>query len=366
VTLHFYLARKFLWRFVLVLAVFLILTIMNESRGMLIRYSGFGVGFVEALGLGLIRAPAPVYEILPLIAVIASLALFIGLARSNELVIARAAGRSAFRTLTAPLAVAFFLGILAVSVFNPIVAATQKQFLRDIEKYQNGGISTFSVGPEGLWLRQGSDAKQTVIHARRANAGATRLFDVAFFEFSSQGQPLRRYQSAFADLSSGAWELHDGKVWNIDQPEANPEQSAREFTQLSLASDMTSAEILDSFGDPKLVSFWDMRSFVARLEKSGFSANTHRVFFQMELALPLTMMAMVLIGAGFTMRHTRFGRTGTMVLMSMISAFGFFALRKFAQILGANGDIPIVAAAWAPPIVAGMLAVSLLLHLEDG
>ena len=34
----------------------------------------------------------------------------------------------------------------------------------------------------------------------------------------------------------------------------------------------------------------------------------------MELSAPLMLAAMVLIGAGFTMRHTRFGKTGIMVL----------------------------------------------------
>jgi lipopolysaccharide export system permease protein len=41
-------------------------------------------------------------------------------------------------------------------------------------------------------------------------------------------------------------------------------------------------------------------------------------------------------------------------------------LRSFAQVLGENGQIPILVAAWSPPIAAALLALSLLLHLEDG
>ena len=86
----------------------------------------------------------------------------------------------------------------------------------------------------------------------------------------------------------------------------------------------------------------------------------------MELALPLLMTAMVLVAAGFTMRHARSGRTGTMVLLAVLAGSAIFLLRNFAQVLGENGQIPVIAAAWSPPVAALLLALSLVLHLEDG
>jgi lipopolysaccharide export system permease protein len=55
-----------------------------------------------------------------------------------------------------------------------------------------------------------------------------------------------------------------------------------------------------------------------------------------------------------------------MVLYALIGGFLIFFLRSFAQVLGENGQIPILVAAWSPPIAAALLALSLLLHLEDG
>ena len=86
----------------------------------------------------------------------------------------------------------------------------------------------------------------------------------------------------------------------------------------------------------------------------------------MELALPMLMAAMVLVAAGFTMRHVRFGGTGKMVLYALLAGFGFFFLRNFAQALGDSGQIPVLLAAWSPPVAAVMLSLGLLLHLEDG
>ena len=86
----------------------------------------------------------------------------------------------------------------------------------------------------------------------------------------------------------------------------------------------------------------------------------------MELSLPLLLAAMVLVGAGFTMRHTRFGRTGLMVMLALGMGFSLYFIRNFAQILGENGQIPILLAAWGPPIAALLLPLGLLLHWEDG
>jgi lipopolysaccharide export system permease protein len=43
-----------------------------------------------------------------------------------------------------------------------------------------------------------------------------------------------------------------------------------------------------------------------------------------------------------------------------------YFIRSFAQILGENGQIPIMLAAWAPPVASILLALGLLLHAEDG
>jgi lipopolysaccharide export system permease protein len=86
----------------------------------------------------------------------------------------------------------------------------------------------------------------------------------------------------------------------------------------------------------------------------------------MELALPLFLVAMVMIGASFTLRHQRGGRTGMMVLFAILLSFAVYFIRNFAQVLGENGQLPALLAAWAPPLAAIGLSLGMLLHHEDG
>ena len=61
-----------------------------------------------------------------------------------------------------------------------------------------------------------------------------------------------------------------------------------------------------------------------------------------------------------------FAPTGLAVLLAILLSFTLYFFRNFAQILGENGDVPTILAAWAPPLVAIGLALGLLLHREDG
>jgi len=129
---------------------------------------------------------------------------------------------------------------------------------------------------------------------------------------------------------------------------------------------MTADQIRDSFGTPASIPIWELPAFIDRLKTAGFSAQRHQVWLQRELALPLFLTSMVMIGAAFTLRHQRGGRTGLMVLYAILLSFTIYFLRNFAQIMGENGQLPAILAAWAPPLAAIGLSMGMLLHHEDG
>ena len=364
-TLHFYFARRFLRSFFAVLLIFFAVLMLVGLIEQIRKYGGGDSGFGTLVILAVLSVPESLYRILPLIMILATLALFLGLARSSELVVARAAGRSALRSLISPLLLAMLIGMFAVALGNPIVAATQKQY-ETMTARISGVASTLSVSAEGLWLRQGTREGQTVIRANKANLDGTVLFDVTFLGYDSEGRPTYRIEAERAELTTGAWTISGAKEWRFDTGTQIPEVDSFETPQMSLASNLTRNQIRDSFGTPSAIPIWELPGFINRLEAAGFSARVHRTFLHMELALPILLAAKVLVGAGFTMRHTRFGRTGSMVLMALGLGFTLYFIRNFAAILGENGQIPILLAAWGPPVAAVLLPAGLLLHLEDG
>ena len=358
--LHMYFARRFLMSFLGVTGVFILIIGSVDLVEQLRRFSSADATMVDVIVLSLLNGPRTLYRMLPLIMILAAIAFFLAIARSSELVVTRAAGRSAMWALLGPLTIT----LVCVGVFNPIVATTSKAYETRSDTLR-GSSSILSLGSSGLWLRQGDDTGQTVIRAQRANLDGTRLTGVSFLTFTPEGTPEKRINAGSAQLSSNAWVLRGVKSWPL-LGETVPEAASERLPQLSVPSTLTPDQIRDSFGTPSSIPVWELPAFINRLQAAGFSAQRHLVWLHAELALPAFLIAMVLVAASFTMRHQRGRRTGLMVLSAVLLAFILYFVRNFAQVLGENGDLPAVLAAWAPPLAAIGLSLGALLHNEDG
>ena len=362
--LHLYFARRYATTFLFVAAIFFGIILLVDLVDQVRRFEGSGISFPGIVGLTLLSAPQTIYTILPLLVIVTTLALFLNLSRTSELVVTRASGRSAFRSLIGPVVVTLLIGALAVAALNPISASTARQYDLMAERLSGGGGSALSVGSEGIWLRQRGETGQIVIQARRADENGTVLRGVSFFGFDGIGDPTTRIEARTARLEPGQWILGDAKTWDFSTP--NAEASARRIDRMTVPTSLTAERILHSFGDPATLGVWNLPAFIDDLREAGFSAQRHTVYLQMQLSLPVLLVAMMLVGAAFTMRHSRVSRTGLMVLLALTLGFTLFFIRNFAQILGEEGQIPVLLAAWGPPVAAVLLPIGLLLHWEDG
>jgi Lipopolysaccharide export system permease LptF/LptG len=105
VTLNLYIARRFLGTVGKVFLIFFAILMLIDMIEQLRRFSDAGIGLAGAAQLSLYSVPETLYRILPLIMVMGAIANFLGLARSSELVVVRAAGRSGLHFLMTPLLV---------------------------------------------------------------------------------------------------------------------------------------------------------------------------------------------------------------------------------------------------------------------
>lgn len=363
-TLWLYVLRGFLRALLMVFAVLLLVIVLFGGVENLRRFSGSAASGWDVLRITLLEAPETLYQVFPLVLMLGSLLTFLRFARTSELVVMRAAGVSGLRLIRIPVAASVLLALFFVAVVNPFVAATIKRGLVVAEEFKGGGGSQMSFSADGVWLRQGDTDGQTVIQAARTNADGTILTRVRMYRFDKEGTIYSRIDAPAARLMPGEWLLEAATQWDLDQDGRFERVSAGE--RLTLPTTLTPAQILNSFVPPEVVGFWHLGGFIATMEESGFSGLRHRLFLQSELAKPALFAAMVLIGAAFALRPTRSGQTGVMILLAVLAGFSLFFLKNFSESLGAGGQIPIVVAAWTPPIAAILLALGLLLHLEDG
>ncbi|MGF1607870.1 MAG: LPS export ABC transporter permease LptG [Kiloniellales bacterium] len=317
------------------------------------------VGFALVLKMAVLKLPHLSQETMVFTILFAGMATFWRLTRSHELVVARAAGVSVWQFLLPVIAVAALIGVLTVTVINPLSAVLLGRFEQLELRHLRHGSSMLAVAKTGLWLRQADEGGQSVIHAQRVSHETITLHDVIVFRYEGADHFTGRIDAPQAELRNGYWLLHDAWV-------TTPGAAGRFSERLELSTDLTPEKIQDSFARPETISFWSLPGFIQLLEDAGFSGQRHRLQLHRLLASPLLFAAMILIAATFSLRPQRRGRIGLIIISGIATGFLLHFLSNFVFALGLSSKIPVVLAGWTPAGVSLMLGAAMLLHLEDG
>ena len=340
-------------------AVILLVEFVDLSRTVGIR-TDVGVG--EIFWLSILRGPTLALILLPFVFLFGGIGAYVGLNRRSELVAMRAAGVSAWRFILPSAAAAFAIGVATVLVLNPMASALSARFEIERAKLMQNYLGDI---PQDVWLRQGDDRTQMVIHARARDTvqGFVRLRGVSLYIYqkSPGGAPefRQRIEAGEARLMPGFWQLRDVR-------EATAGESSVHSETLSIRSDLDAEAAMERFASPEAISFWRLPAAIRLTEQAGFSAAGYRLRFWQLLATPLLYAAMAILAAAFSLRLARLGGLAGLAGAGVALGFVLFFFNQFSGALARADIIPLFAAAWAPAVVALLSGLSLLFFTEDG
>lgn len=312
------------------------------------------------LEMAALQSPQTAQEVLPFAILFGTMLAFWRLTRNNELVVARAAGVSVWQFLTPAVLVALLIGIAAVTIFNPVASVAAAAYEKLDARILSEGSDNTLLSSAGFWLRQSDAAgNQVIIHGADLASHDMVLTNVSIFFFDDHTRFASRIDARTARLKSGAWDIENGVRWRPDKP---PEA----FARWQLPTPLTARKIEESFASPDTMSFWDLPGYIELLERSGFPAQRQRLHYDVLLARPFLLCALVLVAAIFSLRMQRRGGTTLMVVGGVASGFVLYVVSNIVFALGISAKVPVALAAWTPTGVSLIFGASTLLHLEDG
>ncbi|HLI20375.1 MAG TPA: LPS export ABC transporter permease LptG [Stellaceae bacterium] len=360
-TLFRYIARQFFgWCTAIFLAMMSIVFLLDYIE--LIRRAGTrpDATLLILFEMAALKQPDMAQQVMPFAILFGTMMAFWRLTRSHELVVARAAGISAWQFLAPPLSGAFLVGVLVVTIFNPVASAMQASYEQLENRILRGENDQLSLSRTGFWLRQSDeDGNHSILHASEFAIKQHAINNVMILFLANDSKLVRRIDAKQAFLKNNAWEVHDGTQWTAGQP-------LQPFTTIDVGTNLTTNKIQESFASPDTMSFWELPGFIRLLDASGFSSQRHRLYFNALLARPFLYAAMVLIAASFSLRMQRRGGATLMIGAGVAAGFALYFLSDVVFALGLSASIPISLAAWTPTGITWLLGATLLLHLEDG
>jgi lipopolysaccharide export system permease protein len=358
-TLYRYLGRQFLYGVLTVFCAFLVLAFSIDVVDLLNRTAGRSLDSLTVIGMALLHLPDLGQKLLPFAVLLGGVLSFVMMSRHQELVASRAAGFSAWDFLLPPLIVAILLGVFHVAAVTPVASRMLAHFSALEAKYIKGQDSQLSLGSNGLWLRQGDETGQSVIHALRVSNQGAHLENVIVFLYGTKDSYLGRVDARSADLTEGAWMMRGAFVSGSDGAVAR-------YDRYVLRTTLTKSRILESFAPPDTLSFWALPAFIASAQNAGFTTVRYRLYLYNLLTLPLMFAAMVFMAASFSLNVSRSGGLGRVVLLGALSGFAVYFFGDLTTALGRSSILPAGLAATAPALAAILIGMTLVFHREDG
>ncbi len=307
----------------------------------------------------LYRVPRVADEFMSFCVLIAAMSCYLNLSRRLELVVARAAGMSAWQFIAPALMVAFMLGVIGTTVYNPISATLLERSKRyEAELFGQNPMALRSSGGS-FWMNQKTTEGQSIINAKSSTGQGVGLNGVSVFTFDPEGHFKQRIEARAAVLEPGVWRLLNARIYQVGTLPADR-------AQFDLKTNLTPEQVRESFATPETVPFWELPLYIKIAEHAGLGAAGYRLQFQKLLARPFLLAAMVFLAASVSLRFFRFGGVQKMVLSGVAAGFLLYVLSKVTDDLSKAELMHPVAAAWLPVFVGGLTGFITLLYQEDG
>ncbi len=273
------------------------------------------------------------------------------LSRQNEVMAMKGSGLSLYRILAPILALAFLMSVAGLLVAEILLPPASRQRLEIKETHLRRSADQ-TIRTDVIYLRPDG----TIFLARRFNVRKQTLEEITVEEFNDDSSPKMRIDATSGHWVGDHWVLQNGQVRNF-----TPDGERLENFELhDLAFAEPSPEDLRTRRlEPEELGYFDLRSYITKIRASGNDSTDLAVQLQLKLAFPFAILIMTLIGAPLAAGTRRSGFALAFTAALALS-FVYFGLIQIGDVLGSQGILPPVLAAWMGNIVFGAIGVWLL------
>jgi LPS export ABC transporter permease LptG len=350
-----YLLREFLAYMGLVLLVAIALVVLVDLVQTLDRFLRLKPPIVYILEHFAYRMPAEVFRALPIVMLVATIFLFLGLSRFHELTALKAAGISLYR-VSAPILALGLVVALGAGLFQELVLPRLNDLGEEVDRVKIRGEPPRHLRTRTrLWLRS---ADTRFYRVELLAPGTGELYGVTVLEVDRDFRLGARLDARLASWTPAGWELHDGAFRSI----------ARTGQVQTVAFARTAVDLPERIEDftqiqkpVAAMGYWELSDYVAKLEAAGFQVRKYLVDLYAKVSSPLENLIMVLIAIPFAIQAPRTGRLFGIALAIGITAVYLFVDR--VAIAFARADLlPPLLAAWTANVVFLGVGTSLFLR----
>lgn len=353
-TLFSYMGRQVLSRTVgtiLVLGALLqVLDLIDSTTDILER----GLGFNGIVYYAILRTPTIIGQVTILATLIAALLTVDRMVRTNEMVILRGAGITAFRVglMMVPTVLLIALGQFLIS--DQVAPRTERRLAL---WWSETAPPNDDDKVKPIWFRVSGD----LVAASRVRSGGTRLERVSIYRRDAGDLLAQRITADDATLVEGRWTLHQAMVTDVTAGTTRRGPLA----ELPWAVDLAPETVLE-FATPEVgMSLAAVRAALGEGRAASRPASYYRTELHHALARPFACLVMIALALPAAFAAPRRQNNAWRLLGVLAAGLVFLVVEGVMVAFGEAGRLPAGLAVWAPPLIFLSAASSLILYKEE-
>ncbi len=354
-----YILRRFVFYFVVVLAVFLLLFEAFTFFELLDDIARHRTTLLGVINYFRYLACYLAYQLAPLAALVAALITLGIMSKNNEIVALKAAGVSLYR-LALPLllvGLALAAGLIAFDETYLPYANQRQDELRNLIK---GRPAQTFYSPSQRWIFGGNSKvyNYEFYDTDHALFGGLNVFELDPATF----QLRRRVYAARAhwEPQEKAWILESGWVRDFQGAEVVRYVPFPAYTlsELTEPPDYFTREVRQYYQ----MNWQQLRQYIRSLQQAGFDVSRLSVQLQKKLAFPIMAPIIIFVAIPFAFLVGTRGAVGGLAL-GVGLGIAYWSTSALFEAMGAVGQLPPLLAGWAPDVIFGFLGLYFFLKM---
>ncbi len=359
-TLSLYVVSRLLVNLAYFFLVFALISFIVDFLETIREAQGKNISLSQAMEMVFYKVPFLMHSFLPFIFLFGSILTFTKLNNNFEFAAAKSAGISIWSLCIPISATVIILSILLLTIFQPISAVFLDNNRLLGMKYLNHQAKRVSLQSNGIWLYDQNDLTENskIIFIKHIANQAETLSDITVYCAGPNEDYTISYLAESATIKDKNLMLTNAKKYI-------PGVEVKNYKNLALPINLNQDQIQESIPNADIIQFWNLRDFIKKIKKSGFSTLKHEVYYQSMLASPLLYVSLVLIALSCSLNLPRNGKLGIVFVTGGVLGIIIFFLNKISNVMALTGTLPLTLAVLAPSICYLLLSIVALIHCEE-
>jgi lipopolysaccharide export system permease protein len=307
------------------------------------------------LFLTLLNAPSLFFEIAPFIFLISTIAFFIEIIETNEIIVYKTYGITNIKIIEIISTVAFVIGIFMIIIFYNISSNLKFFYLEIKNQYTKDDKYLAVVTGNGLWIRDEINNSTNYINAEKLQD--TNLLNISISQFDDNFYLEKIIIAKKANIQSKNWILEDVTI--------SENNNSKRINQLLLESNFDIEKILTIFENFSSLNIFKLNELKKDYELLGYNTETLNAYSHKLYSYPIYLTLMVCIASIIMLKikynkskifHITFG-----ILVSVI----IYYINHFFSVIIETQDVPYIFSIWGPQMILLLIITMNLVRINE-